>query len=51
MRFIEFVESLARVADKAITRKTQEFVGRDPSQSGVAGALEGGTGNTPKNSD
>ena len=34
------VESLARVADKAITRKTQEFVGRDPSASGVAGALE-----------
>lgn len=46
MRFIEFVEVLARVADKAITRKTQEFIGRDPSTSGVAGAIEG-TGNTP----
>ena len=43
MRFIEYVEALARVADKAITRKTQEFVGRDPSTSGVAGALGGQT--------
>ena len=43
MRFIEFVELLARVADKAITRKTQEFVGRDPNAAGAAGALEGGT--------
>ena len=41
MRFIEYVEVLARVADKAITRKTQEFVGRDPAESGVAGAIEG----------
>ena len=43
MRFIEYVEALARVADKAITRRTQEFVGRDPSTSGVAGALDGQT--------
>jgi hypothetical protein len=41
MRFIEFVEALARVADKAITRSTQEFVGRDPSQSGIQGAMDG----------
>jgi len=41
MRFIEFVESIARVADKAITRSTQEFVGRDPSQSGIQGAIDG----------
>ena len=48
MRFIEYVEALARVADKAITRKTQEFVGRDPSTSGVAGAI---AGQTPAASD
>jgi len=40
MRFIEFVECLARVADKAINKKTQEFVGRDPSASGIHGALD-----------
>ena len=44
MKFIEFVETLARIADKAVTRKTQEFMGRDPSASGAAGVMEGGTG-------
>ena len=47
MRFIEFVEAIARVADKAMTRKTQEYLGRDPSQSGITGP---GTSKTPDRS-
>ena len=47
MRFIEFVEAISRVADKAMTRKTQEYLGRDPSQSGITGP---GTSKTPDRS-